>query len=198
MSEIVERILNGESVRTVCSEAALLKEDVSEATNDKYILFTQNGEQVFDDWESAEKAYKECPAKEKFLYAPDKDYFLCTLSSVGWRIGHDHGYHRDIAKCRALFRAKNKNQIANFLKRAEWKQGRSQAETTIARIDNGPRGGVYNSRADWEQFKNALHRNYLWDHNISYTAALADSYGAVDVDTFQLSNGFSNCPYRFS
>ena len=162
--------------------------------NNKYILYTANTKTVFDSFEEAKEAYKNCSEEPRFLYQPDKIYFLGTLSSTGYEIGHDHMYHKSVAKCEALFEAKNKNQIKVFLENACWHHQGSSSRSTKARLyGKGPYGCLYQSNVDedWPSFEYVLQREYLSPSNIKAFFEIEDSYGAIDIKTFEKYN-----PYR--
>ena len=185
---IINRILEGVNIRQVLSEGA---------ANDKYILLTHNAEQLFDDFDSAKKAYDECSDVYKFLYQPDKTYFVGTLTSTGSVIGHDHRNHRDVVKCVGLFMAKNKNQISKFLEKAGWYHQGSSGSSSKARLyGNGPYGSLYQSNTDLEQFKQYVQVYYLTSYNIAYPNKLESGFGAVDIQSYP-ANRMSN-PYNLS
>ena len=156
---------------------------------DKYILYTRNNKTEYDTFEEAKKAYEKCPELYKFLYQPDKVYFLGTISSTGKKVGHDHKLHRTVAKCYGLFMAENKNQIKRYLEKAAWyRQGADTyySEPSKARLyGNGPYGSLYqnndNQWTGWEHFEHDLQFWYLQESNISYPHRLDDTYGAIDV-----------------
>ena len=158
-----------------------------------YTLYV-NGEEKreYPSFEEAKKAYDECGYIEKFLYQPDKTYFVGTLSSTGSIIGHDHMYHRDTAKCTGLFLADNKNQIAKFLEKANWHHGGSSSRSSKARLyGNKGYGCLYNSKDDFNAFEYTVLHDYLNQYNINYSFKLDDSFGAIDVKTYKGGN-----PYR--
>ena len=163
--------------------------------NKKFILYTANTKTVFDSFEEAREAYKSCSENPRFLYQPDKIYFLGTLSSTGYEVGHDHMYHKSVAKCEALFEAKNKNQIKVFLKNnARWHHQGSATRSTKARLyGNGPYGYLYQSNIedDWLSFEFVLQHYYLSPTNIQAFFEIEDSYGAIDIKIFKGHN-----PYR--
>ena len=174
-------------------------QDPVEDFRDNYILYTADSKEVFNTFDEAVAAYKSIPhGRPKFLYQPDKTYFLGTLSSTGYRIGHDHAYHKDTAKCYGLFIARNVNQISTFLSRVAWKHKGSSTKSSSARLyGNGPYGSLYKvdrnvSTKDWDRFEYALQRDYLWESNIQYTYLLDSGFGAIDVtNTERMQNPYA-------
>lgn len=159
---------------------------------DKYILYTLTSKTEYTSQEEAEAAYNASPEYLKFLYQPDKIYFVGTISATGYIIGHDHGYHKDTAKCCGLFIADNKSQINTFLKNAHWKhQGASKGTSNARLYGNGPYGSLYRSDKDWKNFEWELLHSYLTPGNINYFHLLVPGHGAIDVKTARKSN-----PYR--
>ena len=149
-----------------------------------YINGEKRGE--YPTFEEAKKAYDECGYVVKFLYEPDKTYFVATLSSTGSIIGHDHMYHRNTAKCTGLFVAENKNQIAKFLEKANWHHGGSSSRSTKARLyGNRGYGRLFNSKDNFEDFECMLLHDYLDNCNINYFSKLNESLGAIDVKTYK-------------
>ena len=163
-----------------------VKEDLDRG--DKYILFTQDGETEFDDFESAKQAYKEHSGNDKFLYQPDKTYFLGTVVSTSYVTGHDHRRHKNTAKITGLFIAKNKNQINKFLEKSGWKTPRGDDGTVARLYGNGPYGSLCQSNTDWERFK--LNLNSYFYKIDRYASALDADFGAIDV-----SKDSCRCPY---
>ena len=167
--------------------------------NDKYILYTPDTKTEYDSFEEAKQSYNDCKENLKFLYQPDKVYFLGTISSSGLYIGHDHMYHKTTGKCYGLFIADNKNQIKAFLNKALWKHQGASAHITNARLyGNGPYGSLYQSNSDdirtgWDAFDNSIQQDYLSNGNITFPSWLQEGFGAIDVKTY---NGRGKNPYR--
>ena len=178
------------------------REEYDDATPDKYILYTPKARAEYDTFEEALKAYNNCSESHKFLYQPDKTYFLGTLSSTGYKVGHDHKYHKDIAKCYGLFIADNPNQISRFLTKVDWHHQGSSRNSSKARLyGNGPYGSLYSSNSNdgqygWDYFDSAIQRNYLAGDNICYFHKLSDDFGAIDVTKADKYIGSYNNPYR--
>jgi hypothetical protein len=149
--------------------------------NDNYILFYGYGgknKSYFENYEDAVNAYKSCRDAYKFLYQPDKTYYLVTLSSSGFYVGHDHGYHKETLKCSALFIAKNMNQLRKFL---ESMKNWSRREYSKYRIYTGHYGcSPVCSKTDWRKFESELQSRYLRD-KVSYR--LERGFGALDIST---------------
>ena len=180
------------------------------ANNKKYILYIKSLDSSmrveFDTSEEAIKAYNTCSEKDKFLYQPNKTYFLGTLKSTGKIVGPDHGYHRTIASCTGLFIAKNKNQIKTFLENIKgytWYNQSSEARATKARLyGNGPYGFLYSSKIEdkkygWNLFDKSIIRKYFSYNNIINDECLKYAYGAIDIlNSDKIS--YRDNPYSFS
>lgn len=159
--------------------------------SDKYILYTRTSKTEYNSFEEAQEAYNSCGEYEKFLYQPDKTYFLGTVSATGYIIGHDHNYHKDTAKCCGLFMADNKSQVETFLKRSGWRHQGASSNRSAARLyGNGPYGSLYQSDKDWNDFDRTIQREYLTTGNINYYHQLDQGRGAIDVATYHGSNPY--------
>lgn len=169
---------------------------------DKYILYTPNTRTEYETFEEALVAYNNCSELHKFLYQPDKTYFLGTLSSTGYKIGYDHKYHKHVAKCYGLFMADNPNQIKNFLTKVGWHHQGSSRNSNKARLyGNGPYGSLYQSNSDderygWDYFNSTIQGDYLVGSNIRNFNKLRDDFGAIDVTKVSKYNSSCNNPYK--
>lgn len=160
----------------------------------KYILYMVSEssdvkQSEYDCFEDAKIAYENCGSHLRFLYQPNKTYFIGTLSSTGYKIGHDHQYHKDTAKCTGLFIAENKNQIKKFLDKANWHHGNAFKSSKARLYGNRGYGSLY--RNDEDGFEYELIQNYLSSFNINYSFMLDSGFGAVDIETYKERN-----PYR--
>lgn len=160
---------------------------------DKYALyFVNNGVAKLDfvHFDEAKEAYKNCNSQIKFLYQPDKTYFIATLSSTGYKVGFDHLYHKDTAKCTGLFIAENKNQIAKFLNKVNWHhQGAS--ESSKARL-YGNKGYGFLYKDDSDEFEYHLTQYYLSSFNIQFSSMIESGFGAIDIENYKRKEN----PYR--
>lgn len=153
----------------------------------KYILYFDSSNGIenleFVHFDEAEEAYENCNSQIKFLYQPDKTYFVGTLSSTGYKVGHDHLYHKDTAKCTGLFIAKNKNQIAKFLEKVNWHhQGAS--ESSKARL-YGNKGYGFLYKDDNDEFEYHLAQYYLSSFNIQFPSMIESGFGAIDIENYK-------------
>ena len=160
--------------------------------NNKYILYTRNTKTVFDSIQEAKEAFEKRQGEPRFLYQPDKTYFVGTMSSTGSVVGHDHMYHKSVAKCTGLFIAKNKNQIKVFLEKACWYHGGASWSTKARLYGKGPYGSLYQSNIEdeWELFEYEIQDYYLSPSNINSFSKLKDSYGAIDIKTYKGCNPY--------
>lgn len=144
---------------------------------DEYILYYKDGAdvstEVFDNYEDAVNAYKQLKSYKKFLYQPDKRYFLLTLASTGFNYGK-----RCTVKTTGLFIAKNINQIRKFLDDVDWRvYGGYDKDYSKFRIYTGGYGMNPVCSEDWEKFDDQISR-HLTDLD-SYN--LEKWFGALDI-----------------
>lgn len=157
--------------------------------NDKYAVYTKTIS-YFGSFEDAKAAWEEVSEYGAFLYDPNKTYWVGTLSSTGYNVGHDHMLHRHTAKCCGLFIAENLKQIKTFLSDVEWRY-RSNRDSSAARLyGNGPYGFLYCSKTNREEFDDSVIRYYT-DSNISYAHKLSSGYGALNVNTYHGCNPYN-------
>ena len=161
---------------------------------DKYILYFESKGKIekikYDSFNEAKESYEKCDSLIRFLYQPNKTYFIGTLSSTGYKVGHDHLYHKDTAKCTGLFIAKNKNQIMKFLDKANWHhQGASNSSK--ARL-YGNKGYGFLLKNDNNEFEYRIINYYLTSFNIGFPSMLESGFGAIDLEKYYSRNN----PYR--
>lgn len=152
--------------------------DLSTPNNNKYILYFNKDTQEFNNYDDAVRAYNNCNGCAKFLYQPDKRYFLITLSSTGFNYGK-----RNTVKAYGLFIAKNINQIRKFLANdVKWQVfGGYRSEYSKFRIYTGGYGSApVCSDTDWEKF-NFMVKRELTSFGKSYD--LKKDFGALDVNS---------------
>ena len=174
----------------------ILKENKT-PDNKKYIVYTPILKIEVDTFNEAESFYNMCK-EPRFLYQPDKVYFLGTLVSTGKRIGHDRLYHRSVAKCEGLFISKNKNQIKVFLEKVDWHHPGSHSESSKVRLyGKGSYGSLHQSNQDWEEFDRSIVFEYF-KSNIYSEKLLLKGYGAIDVSIPEnIEYYYHKTPYKF-
>ena len=176
----------------------ILKENKT-ANNKKYILYTSRITVEFDTFTEAETAYKNC-TERKFLYQPEKTYFLGTLVSTGKVLGLDNLYHRRTVKCKGLFISKNKNQIKTFLEKVDWHPPVTPTDSSKVRLyKNGTTETLYQSnlKNSWEGFNRDIFQEYL-TCNIYFDKLLEKGYGAIDVGIPEnVQYYYHKIPYQF-
>lgn len=132
-------------------------------SGNEYILYYHDGPDVsteaFDNYEDAVSAYKQLKGSvRKFLYQPDKRYFLLTLASTGFNYGK-----RCTVKATGLFIAKNINQIRKFLDEVDWRVfGGYRSDYSKFRIYKGGYGMKPVCSTDWDEFDDEI-RRHLYD-----------------------------------
>lgn len=153
-----------------------------------YILYTSTTKTEIDTFEDAKVAYNDS-RELRFLYQPDKTYYLCTISASGSVVGDDHAYYRDTAKCYGLFISRSANQIEIFLNSIGWRHQGASKNLTKARmyVDNNRSNLLKVSSAnspDFEKFEYFLQHYYLKPSNINSYYLLENGYGAIDVKNY--------------
>ncbi len=159
----------------------MIEENDTALSKDKYILYARNNGPVtteqFDDYDEAVRAYKSCRGA-KFLYQPDKRYFLLTLSSTGFEYGR-----RKTVKAHGLFIAKNINQIRKFLTNdVDWRvSGGYSSDYSKFRIYTGGYGDdPICSDTDFERFNYYVCREL---YSLFSYSDLEKDFGALDVNS---------------
>ena len=147
-------------------------------SKDKYILYHRGSvPEEFDDYQEAVKAYDSCRNETRFLYQPDKRYFIVTLSASGYE-SYRHTPRRTTAKATGVFIAKNINQIKKFLANyANWRFDNSPDATKYRIYIGGYGMNPVCSDTEWERFNMECRRGF--DYWYSYDT----DFGAVDVNS---------------
>ena len=163
---------------------------------DKYILYFESKGKIekikYDSFNEAKESYEKCGSLIRFLYQPNKTYFIGTLSSTGYKVGHDHLYHKDTAKCTGLFIAENKNQIMKFLDKINWHH-QGAGKSSKARL-YGNKGYGFLVKNDNDNFEDYLIDDYLNSFNINYPSMVESGFGAINIKNYISKYN----PYRMS